>query len=86
METRLKNIGCSFTQGHAQSFQYGEREIPTGEVHHGLVAGAFYMHNEPYKGYTGNHHWRGVVVKHEVKDGRYDLMKVSLNYLLRKYL
>lgn len=86
METRLKNIGCSFTQGHAQSFQYGEREIPNGERHHGLVAGAFYMHDEDYKGYTGNHHWRGVVVKNEVRDGTYDIMKISMDYLLRKYL
>ena len=86
IETRLKNIAQSFTQGHAQSFAYGEREVPNGKRHHGLVAGAFYMHNEDYKGPYGNHHWRGVIVKNEVKDGEYDIMKVSLNYLLRKYL
>lgn len=86
IETRLKNIGQSFTQGHAQSFAYGEREVPSGKRHHGLVAGAFYQHYEPYKGPYGNHHWRGVVVKHEVEDGQYDIMKVSLDFLLRRYL
>lgn len=86
IETRLKNIGHSFTQGHDQEFAYGERQLPNGEIHHGLVAGAFYMHDETYKGPQGNSQWRGVVVKNEVKDGRYDIMKVSLNYLLRKYL
>lgn len=86
IETRLKNIANSFTQGHAQSFAYGEREVPGGKRHHGLVAGAFYMHDEDYKGPYGNHHWRGVVVKNEVQDGEYDIMKVSLNYLLRRYL
>ena len=86
IETRLKNIAASFTQGHAQSFAYGEREVPGGRRHHGLVAGAFYMHNETYKGPYGNHHWRGVVVKNEVKNGEYDIMKVSLPFLLRKYL
>ena len=86
METRLKNIGCSFTQGHYQSFLYGERETSAGQRLHGLVAGAFYMHDEPYKGPQGNGHWRGVVVKNEVSDGTYDIMKISLNYLLRKYL
>jgi hypothetical protein len=85
IETRLKNIGQSFTQGHLQSFKYGELERPNGRVDHGLVAGAFYQHDEPYKGHQGNHHWRGVIMKHEVKDGQYDIMKVSLNYLLRKY-
>ena len=85
IETRLKNICQSFTQGHAQSFAYGEYETPTKRLH-GLVAGAFYMHDEPYKGPTGNHHWRGVVVKNDVRDGEYDIMKISLDYLLRKYL
>jgi hypothetical protein len=85
IETRLKNIGHSFTQGHDQEFAYGERQLPNGEIHHGLVAGAFYMHDETYKGPQGNAHWRGVVVKNEVHDGRYDIMKISLDYLLRKY-
>lgn len=85
IETRIKNIGSSFTQGHAQSFKYGELEVANGTRRHGLVAGAFYMHDEDYKGPYGNHHWRGVVVKNEVKNGEYDIMKVSLDYLLRKY-
>jgi len=86
IETRLKNIGHSFTQGHDQEFAYGERQLPNGNIHHGLVAGAFYMHDETYKGPQGNAHWRGVVIKHEVRDGEYDIMKVSIDYLLRAYL
>lgn len=86
IETRLKNIGSTFTQGHDQEFAYGERQLPSGKIHHGLVAGAFYAHDETYKGPQGNAHWRGVVVKNEVHDGAYDIMKVSLRYLLDKYL
>jgi len=86
VETRIKNIGSSFTQGHAQSFKYGELEFANGRRRHGLVAGAFYSHFEPYKGHTGNNHWRGVVVKNEVNNGEYDIMKVCLDYLLRVYL
>lgn len=86
IETRLKNIGCSFTQGHAQEFSYGERQLPNGKRLHGLVAGAFYLHDEKYKGPQGNRHWRGVVVKNEVEDGEYDICKVSADYLLREYL
>ncbi len=86
MQTRLKNIGFSFTQGHSQEFDYGERQLPNGKRHYGCVAGAFYMHEEPYKGPQGNNHWRGVIVKHEVSEGQYDLMKVSLNFLLERYL
>lgn len=86
IETRIKNIGQSFTQGHAQSFKYGEVEVANGQRRHGCVAGSFYMHDEEYKGPYGNHHWRGVVVKNDVQDGEYDIMKISLDYLLRKYL
>jgi hypothetical protein len=85
IETRLKNIGFTFTQGHAQSFAYGERELANGKVMHGLVAGAFYSHDEGYRVH-GNGHFRGVIMKHEVRDGMYDLMKVSLNFLTRRYL
>ncbi len=86
IETRIKNIGQSFTQGHAQSFKYGELEVANGKRRHGCVAGAFYAHDEDYKGPYGNHHWRGVIVKNEVKDGEYDIMKISLNYLVENYL
>ena len=89
METRLKNIGHSFTAGHQQTLQTGMRFIhgPAGPVQHrGLVAGACYLHDEDYKGPQGNAHWRGIIVKHEVDGlGGYDLMEVSLDYLCRKY-
>lgn len=86
IETRIKNVGSSFTMGHQQSFKYGELEVSNGKLRHGLIAGAFYAHDENYKTPQGNHHWRGVVVKNEVRDGSYDIMKISLDYLLRKYL
>ena len=86
METKLKNIGGSFTQGHDQEFAYGERQLPSGERHHGLVAGACYLHDESYKSYQGNRHWRGIVMKNEVREGKYDICKISLRYLLSRYL
>jgi hypothetical protein len=50
-----------------------------------LVAGSFYQHSEAYKGPQGNGHWHGIIFKHEVCEGNYDLMELSLNYLKRKY-
>jgi len=50
-----------------------------------------YLHDEDYKGpagdsmISGNYHWRGIVIKHEVHNGQYDPMFVSLNYLCRRY-
>jgi len=84
IESRLKTIGTSFTMGHQQTLLYGMRYV-NGIAQHGLVAGACYIHNEDYKGYQGNAHWRGIIIKHEVRDGSYDPMFVSLNYLCKRY-
>lgn len=87
--TRLKTIGHSFTMGHQQTFDYACRFVrgEHGETlsQHALIVGACYLHDEDYKGYQGNAHWRGIVVKHEVSKGSYDLMQVSLDYLCRRY-
>ena len=83
--TRLKNIGFTFTMGHVQTKDSGVQFLANGTVRRGLVAGACYLHDEDYKGPQGNHHWRGIIMKHEVADGNYDMMEVSLDYLCRRY-
>lgn len=81
---RLKNLGHSYTMGHQQVLDYGIRFV-NGQSQHALVAGACYLHDEDYKGYQGNAHWRGIIVCHEVTDGSYDPMFISLDYLCRRY-
>lgn len=85
IDNRLNKIGESFVQGHEQGFLYGNRTFPTGKVKHGLVAGSFYLHDEEYKGKQGNGHWRGIVVLNGVNDGAYDIMPLSMDYVLRKF-
>jgi hypothetical protein len=85
LATRLKNIGHSFTMGHQQTYDVAMRHLANGQVQRGLVAGACYLHSEHYKGPQANHHWRGIIVKHEVKNGDYSLMEVTLDFLCRKY-
>lgn len=82
--TRLKQIGHSFTMGHQQTYDIACRFV-NGRAHRALVAGACYLHDEDYKGPQGNAHWRGVIVCHEVQEGDYNLMEVSLDYLCRRY-
>lgn len=81
---RLKTIGRSFTMGHQQGLQYTLRAVGTRR-HHGLVLGSSYLHDEKYLGPQGNAYWRGIVVCHQVEDGQYDPMFVSLDYLCRRY-
>ena len=85
IDTRLKNIGFSFTMGHQQVSMTGQRYLNNGQRIRGLVCGACYLHDESYIGPQGNAYWRGIFVKHEVKNGEYDLMEVSLDYLCRRY-
>lgn len=85
VSTMLKNVGFSFVQGHRQGKDQAERHLSDGTVHRGLIVGSFYQHDEDYKGPQANHHWRGTVMLHEVKDGNFDMMEVSLDYLRRRY-
>lgn len=50
-----------------------------------IIAGSFYQHNEGYLSPQGNHHWRGILMLHEVKHGNFGLMEVSMDYLKRTY-
>lgn len=84
VELRLKQVGHSFTMGHQQGFRYGEYPTIKG-THHGLVAGSCYFHDEDYLTAQVTNYWRGIVVCHQVEHGEYDLMKVSLDYLCRRY-
>jgi len=85
IDNRLNKIGQSFVQGHQQGFLYGCRQYPGDRTYHGLVAGSFYLHDEEYRGVQSNGEWRGIVVLNEVKDGKYDIMPLSMDYLRRKY-
>jgi hypothetical protein len=50
-----------------------------------IIAGSFYQHHEGYLSPQGNHHWRGILMLHEVRDGNFNLLEVSLDYLRRRY-
>lgn len=81
----LSKAGCSVSFGHVQKLDIATRHLPNGQQQWLMVCGAGYPHNEGYKGYTGNHHFRGIVVKHGVNNGNYNPMPVSLDYLKEKY-
>ena len=54
--------------------------IVEGYPHHNC-----YEHAEDYLGPQGNKHWRGILMLHDVQDGAFDIMPVSLKYLRKKY-
>lgn len=82
----LKNVGESFCMGHKQTLDVATRFLPSsGSQQWAIIAGAYYEHDEGYKGYQGNFHWRGIVIQHNVKKGSFNPMFVNLDYLKNKY-
>jgi hypothetical protein len=71
--------------GHQQGrdIAYGHRADGTEMT--ALIAGSCYMHDENYLNYQTNNHWRGIYMLHEVNDGAFDEMAVSLQYLKEQY-
>lgn len=72
MEYRLSKVKRSFVQGHEQGIKYAQEAVGDRRIH-GLMAGAFYLHDEDYKGPQGNNHWRGYCYLNNIVDGDYDL-------------
>lgn len=82
--TRLKQIGHTFVMGHQQTYDVAVRFVGN-KAHRAVIAGSFYLHDEDYKGPQGNAHWRGILMFHEVNEGDFNIMEVSIDYLCRRY-
>lgn len=79
-----KHMSC--VAGHQQGLQIATANRADGSLITSIIAGSCYEHNEDYMGPQGNQHWRGCLMLHEVNDGHFDLMPISLNYINnRKY-
>lgn len=78
-----KHMSC--IQGHQQGLQIATGYKADGSKITSVIAGSCYEHDEDYMSFQGNKHWRGFLVAHDVKDGDFDLMTVSLDYIHKKY-
>lgn len=78
-----KHMSC--VQGHQQGLQIATGHRADGFPITCIIAGSCYTHNEDYLGPQGNKHWRGVIMLHEVENGGFDPMFISLKYLKEKY-
>ena len=74
----------SCTAGHKQGLDVHIQPVGDG-MKRGVIAGSFYQHEEAYLTPQGTSYWRGLLVKHEVHQGNYNLMEVSMDYLKRKF-
>lgn len=78
----LRERQKSCIQGHVQ---YTDMAIHRKTQNIGIFAGLCYLHDEDYLGPQGNNNRRQIVVCHEVENGRFDPMFVSLRFLEKAY-
>ena len=81
----LRKLHMSAVAGHQQG-----REIAFGRRADGghmtaIISGSFYQHSYKYLSPFTNGHWRGMWMLHQVKDGAFDEMALSIDFLKRKF-
>jgi hypothetical protein len=81
----LNKYHMSCFAGHMQGRDIAYARRADGKTITAIIAGSFYLHDEPYLTPITNSVWKGVYVLHEVEDGSFDEMPVSIDYLRRKY-
>lgn len=81
----LNKMHMSAFAGHLQGRDIAYARRADGKNLTAIISGSFYQHDEDYLSPFTNRHWRGAWVLHEVKDGCFDEMALSLNYLRRRY-
>lgn len=81
-KTLLAKTHTSAIMGHSQVFDIA---VHPETEHIGIISGACYIHDEKYLGPQQNSTKRQIVMLHEVRDGLFDPMFVSLSYLEKRY-
>ena len=81
----LRKLHMSAFAGHQQGrdIAYGRRA--DGAHMTAIISGSFYQHDYKYLSPFTNRHWRGTYFLHEVKDGQFDEMALSIGFLKRRY-
>lgn len=81
----VSKLHMSCIAGHQQGKQVAYGKRPDGSTITCIIAGSCYEHNETYLDHQTNNHFRGILMAHEVNNGTFDEMFVSLDYLKKRY-
>lgn len=81
----LNKMHMSCIAGHQQGRDIAFGRRADGVEITAIIAGSCYEHDEPYLTPMTNRHWRGLLVLHNVSNGQFDEMLVSIEYLKNKY-
>jgi len=78
----LRERQKSCIMGHVQTFDMAVHKKTQNIA---MMVGTCYLHDEDYLGPQGNNVRRQVVILHEVEEGKFDPMLVSLAFLRKQY-
>jgi hypothetical protein len=81
----LRKLHMSAFAGHQQGREIAYSRRADGGNMTAIISGSFYQHTYSYLSPFTNAHWRGAWFLHEVRDGGYDEMALSLSYLKRRF-
>lgn len=81
----LTKLHQSCFAGHQQGRDIAYGKKADGRQLTAIICGSCYLHDEAYLNPQTNQHWRGIYMLHEVDDGQYDEMPVSLRFLRERY-
>ena len=81
----LNKRHMSAVMGHVQDRSIAFARRADGVNLTGLFSGIYYQHDEDYLTPQTNGSWRGIWMLNEVRNGGFDEMPVSINYLRNKY-
>lgn len=84
-QAQLNKKHQSCVAGHQQGLQMVCSTTASGRLIWSVIIGSCYEHDEDYMGPQGNAHWRGFLMMNDCRDGTFDPMPVSLNYINKKY-
>ena len=81
----LRKLHMSAFAGHQQGREIAYARRADGGNMTAIISGSFYQHQYEYLSPFTNAHWRGMYFLHETKDGMFDEMALSIDYLKRRF-
>lgn len=78
-----KHMSCFM--GHVQDRDIAFAKRADGRSITGIFGGIFYSHDEDYLNAQTNGSWAGIWMLHDIQDGSFDEMPVSIDYLYKKF-
>jgi hypothetical protein len=81
----MAKLHMSAIAGHQQGRDIAFGRRADGADMTAIISGSFYQHTYKYLSPFTNTHWRGMWFLHQVKDGQFDEMALSIDYLLRRF-